>query len=119
MSATIFPADCPPNPHDTHALGPVYRVLAGANPAPVDWQSHDQKGQPLPHGMCKCRWVSISLFTNTSVVKKFKNLAHLTHAAELHIPANAGAHITKRAHIDFWSANNAALAQHVTAVVPI
>ena len=115
-----LPPSCPPVPRDSSAVGPVYRVLnGGAVATAYDWLSHEQRGQTLPTGMDRCRFASLSLFKNTAVVRKYKNLRHLTHAAELNIPADVGAHKTKGDHVDFWCADGEALSAHVTQIVSI
>lgn len=120
LTFSALPPQCPPHPLDTSALGPVYRVLSkGATAVAYDWLSHAARGNTLQPGMDPCRFASLSLFKNTTVVKKYKNLQHLTHAAELHIPAGVGAHKTKGAHVDFWCADGQAVASHVTQIVSI
>lgn len=120
LKFSALPPQCPPNPRDTSALSPVYRVLSsGATAVNFDWLSHAERGEKLQPGMDPCRFASLSLFKNTSVVTKYKNLRHLTHAAELSIPAGVGAHVTKNAHVDFWCADGQSVATHVVQIVSI
>lgn len=117
MNFAGLPNQCPPLDHATGPLKQVYRVLAGSAPSPLDWQSHLQRGK-APIGD-PCRFASISLMLNPRAAKSLKNLQHLTHAAELDIPANYGAHVTKNNHVDFWCAAGNCLSKHVVAVVAI
>ncbi len=44
---------------------------------------------------------------------QLKNLQHCTHAVRLQIPDDAGAHITKGSHVDFWPAAGTNVSVHV------
>lgn len=117
MTFSGLPPSCPPTPHETPALGPVYRVLVGETPDDWDWLSHEKRGQIPPPKADLCGWASVSLFTETSGVKALKNLKHLTHAAKLQIPEGVGVHTIRKAHVPFWCKDGQALAPHVVEVV--
>jgi len=121
LTFSELPASCPPVPRDTSAIGPVFRVLDNGNTATAyDWLSHQARGEELKPGMDPCRFASLSLFKDPSVVKKYKNLKDKTHAAELHIPADIGAHTTKKnGHVDFWCADGNLVSGYVAQVVSI
>jgi len=116
MNFTGLPQSCPPTPHDVHELTDVWRILAATAASPYDWQSHQQRGKPVPAGADACKWSSMSLTRNPKAALSLRNLAHLSHAAKLAIPAGAGAHKSKKSHVDFWPAAGTDISQFVVAV---
>lgn len=105
MKFANLPVSCPPASHDTGSVDDVWRVLDQATPVPRDWLSHTERKIPCPTPKKACTWASLSLTRNPLAQMALKNLAHCTHAARLSIPANAGAHVSRGNHVDFWAAN--------------
>lgn len=119
MNFNGLPPSCPPTPHNDNELQEVWRIIQGTAPVAYDWQSHHQRGIPVPSPEKACGWASVSLTKNPKAALSLKNLKHLTHAAQLAIPAGVGAHITKKNHVDFWPAAGVNLSSFVVAVVKV
>ncbi|MDJ0978106.1 MAG: hypothetical protein QNI87_06195 [Erythrobacter sp.] len=119
MNFSNLPPACPPEKHETNALQGVYRVLVGEEPIAYDWQTHLERGKVMPRGMDPCKWASLSLFNDTSVVRRYKNLQDCTHAAKLDIPAGSGAHQGKEKHIHFWANDNTDVTTCVVQIVEL
>jgi hypothetical protein len=112
-----LPDDCPPDGYDSLPISDVYRILSGAAPTAYDWMTHLERGeQEKPDDLCPCRWASLSLTKNIAKSKKWPSLRNATHAAKLEIPQNAGAHIGKKHHVDFWRAETSDMNAFIVSV---
>lgn len=119
MSYSGLPQNCPPNPHNVTAIGPLYRVLEGSTPVDFDWLSHTGREKALVPGADACDWAAVSFFTEIGHVKKLKNLKDKTHAAEVHIPEGLGTHRTRGSHVNFWCKDGNDIASCVVAIVKL
>lgn len=118
----LLPPQCPPTDADDGPLVSVYRVLAGSNPAPSDWESYLQKGKPCPKTVDLCRWGSLSLQSSKVAAQKLKKLPNFrgaTHAAKISIPKNMGKHKQKKSHYDFWPTSVCDPSQFIDELVEI
>jgi ribosomal protein S16 len=119
MKFAGLPPTCPPQSHETHQIGPVYRILVGAVPEENDWKSHERLGKVRPVKVDPCRWASLSLQRQIWVAASLPNFKDRTHAAELDIPAGIGAHVTKKDHVDFWCSEGRCVSQFVKRIIEI